>query len=173
MGLFLVFGSGLIAIRPKKIMADNDRYKVWSSTVKWIENDLEKGVGLGAFGDYFGVIHAKEIPQIFRQVHNEYLEVLVAFGSIGLATLLVIGIKIWTLLDETKVIPFLGIVATAINSIVGFPIHISSCALIFIIFSAMMFFKEGDDSWRFHQKKLQKGKSQGSEFRFGHLTPPV
>jgi hypothetical protein len=151
-GLFLVFGGSLVAIRPKKLMADNDRYATWKATVKWVENDLEKGVGLGVFGDYFGLVHIKKLPQLFRQVHNEYLETLVAFGFIGLSILAVIGIRIWLLLDESKVIPFLGILATAINSIVGFPIHISSCALIFIIFSAMMFYKEGEGQWRFHRQ---------------------
>ena len=152
-GLFLVFGASLVVIQPKKLMADNDRYATWKATIEWVKNDMEKGVGLGVFGDYFGLTHIKKLPQLFRQVHNEYLETLVAFGYIGLSILLIIGIRIWFLLDESKIIPFLGIVSTAINSIVGFPIHISSCALIFIIFSAMMFFKEGEGQWRFHPKR--------------------
>ena|SRR3990167_2069046 len=161
--LFLVAGGTLVSVKPQKFLSDNERYHIWGKSYEWVKKDLKKGVGLGLYGDYFAFTHQKEIKQHFTQAHNEYLETLIAFGYIGLSMLAALGIHVWIILDQSKIIPFLGIVAGAINSIVGFPFHISSTALLFIIFSAIMFRRD--------DYGIRTGKNRGRSYRWPQTHP--
>ena len=76
----------------------------------------------------------------FRQMHNEYLEILFCFGAVGIGVFYFLYNQIY----RQKLHPiFFGVLAAALVSSVGhFPFHITSTALVGIIAYAFLLKQE-------------------------------
>lgn len=88
------------------------------------------GRGLGYYSDYFRFFHKHKNGTIFRQAHNEYIEIFVAFGIFGLSVLLIFLWKIRHYLYKGDLTLVWIFIISLINSVGHFFYHISPTALI-------------------------------------------
>lgn len=142
-----IFPALLVLIGPPKTGFFESGPRVWLweriwSLVHWYDLIIGKGVGFFAavFPTKF-LLHAV-VP--FRQMHNEYLEILFAFGVIGLAIFYYLYLQIY---KTEKLHPiFYAIIAAALfNSIGHFTFHVTSTALVGIIAYSFLTKKEIDN----------------------------
>lgn len=141
---FLGF-CALVFFVPTNFFPDNERFKLWLAAFKWIKGFELWGIGLGGFRDKFLIENPGIVVQKFKQLHNEYMELYLAFGSVGIALLLGLIHHLWwkTKTKLTLTLPLLMLISTAVNCTVGFPLHISSTALIFIVAFSLFYTNEG------------------------------
>lgn len=115
----------VIAIHFKDVFSG--RLDVWKNSFSLINNWVF-GNGLGYVAPFY---NQKFNPhQNYLQLHNEYLEVLLAFGFVGIAFLVLIFSQVSLKSNKMMLAIFLG---TLVNSIGHFTYHISSTALIGIL----------------------------------------
>lgn len=111
---------------------DKDRFLTWKRSLALIDfRALLVGNGLGFFSDVYP--NAFPSKTVFRQLHNEYLELFHAFGLSGI--ILFLGFfsnKIKTLL-KGNIIFLTSFLIIALDSFAHFPMHISTTALMSII----------------------------------------
>lgn len=98
------------------------------------------GHGLGYFSSVSKYFIKEKINrgQIWRQVHNEYLEVFYAFGAVGILYIIALLRPIF-LLRNVDPILFGTFGALAFNSIGHFTFHISSTAFLGIILISLLY----------------------------------
>jgi len=115
---------------------NNGRFPVWEDTITWLTGlDVLIGRGLGYFYDEFPRTFTRH-GQVFQQAHNEYLEIYIAFGAIGVILFL------WSLRPVFKAkdpVLIAGILASLINMVGHFTLHIAGTALVAIIYYSQLF----------------------------------
>lgn len=130
-GTFYEFGQLLMGNTEENF--GNGRMKIWSNTVKLIEANPLFGIG----PDRFSVVFKAKIGVLFPgknldKAHNEFLDVLVCNGILGLAARLTfLGGLIASLVKKMKKCPAAGvfivaIAAYAIHSFFGYELPIQS-----------------------------------------------
>lgn len=128
-----LFGVLLVPLLSVKygVLFASERFKIWEKSLEFNANPVF-GMGLGYFRDAFKFVYAGQFIENHRHPHNEVVSIYVAFGVIGLAVLGYWGYFIWKnrRLDATA---FVSLVGFACVAMVGFPLHISSVAIIGII----------------------------------------
>lgn len=137
--LLIVISLGVIGINYNHLEFFNDkgRFDLWFTVIdnykQWDLSSQLFGKGLGYVWHNLG--HIKDIDnKPFRYLHNEYLELLYAFGIVG------VGLMGWMLkpllkvkFDEQSAILLSVIFAIIINSAGNFTLHIAPIGLIFLI----------------------------------------
>jgi O-antigen ligase len=124
---------------------DSGRFEVWEKALSMYGWESLTGRGLGHFSDFFirqfGLVHYNQ----FRHVHNEFLEVLFAFGLIGVAcfSYLLLQVKKSTSLFCCCLVSILA------NCFFNFYFHISVLALIGIITYVILYIEQQGESHGF------------------------
>lgn len=113
-------------------LSDSTRKIAWDKTMDLIYGWKSiYGYGLGHYKTYFH----KYFPingLLFTEAHNEYLQIIYNFGTIGL---FLIGYVVVTSIKSTSnKIPLIGMFAFAINSYGNFPLHIASLGMLGIFY---------------------------------------
>ena len=118
---------------PTGYFSSTHRLRVWNISIDLLQGvEFLTGRGLGAFAE---AMKNYKIPFIYQHIHNEYLEVLHAFGLVGC---LIIGLLVFDSIKRTKNnIILSGMFATAINSYGNFTFHISATAFLGLIYFAI------------------------------------
>ena len=130
-GTFYEFGQLLMGNTEENF--GNGRMKIWSNTVKLIETNPLFGIG----PDRFSVVFKSQIGELFKgknldKAHNEFLDVLVCNGILGLAARLTfLGGLVASLLKKSAKHPIAGVFVVAIaayviHSFFGYELPIQS-----------------------------------------------
>jgi O-antigen ligase len=110
-----------------------ERFSIWGSALKVWERSPWVGVGPGAFAGYF---HQVKFPRTTgvsrylmdaRYAHNEFLELLTAFGLVGFLFGLALLIQAWRRIQDTR--RRAGLAALGAASLVDFCLHTPLIAL--------------------------------------------
>lgn len=118
------------------------RLEAWANSFK-LTTDPIFGMGFGYFHDLYQRFYP--LGEKFIHPHNEFINIYVTLGLWGVGTSLYLSVLLWkNWKAETHF--FYSFVAIMINAVGGFPFHISSLALIFIV-SIASFFKEGHNNF--------------------------
>lgn len=114
------------------VFNDHLRYEVWGNTFKLVNNFI-LGHGLGFFHDNYSKTFISY--KVWQQAHNEYLEIYVAFGVVGVLIVgALLNVVIQRIIKQKDNTIFAMIVTSALFcSVTSFPFHISSCAIVAII----------------------------------------
>lgn len=134
----------------------SQRFRVWEKAVDWVGFTFF-GAGLGFFGDGFRLFKGFE-PEIYDKLHNEYLELYVAFGVLGVIILLFLFYRLYNYSKDPILYGALG--AILINAFGNFPLHIPSTALLTITIYALILQggvkNEKDFCINGHDRKLKR-----------------
>lgn len=124
--------SGAIAIyfvKDLPFFTMGERWNVWVQSFSFNTKPLF-GMGFGYFHDNFRKFYVGN--EKFAHPHNEFIDLYVTLGLWGVGVGLYLSFLLWkNRLSETHF--FYCIVAFFIASMGGFPLHISSTALVFIV----------------------------------------
>lgn len=130
-----------LSLRPTGFFTQHTRYNVWKQAMSIPRGfSCIFGKGLGYFADFhYPMFHTR---MRFLQVHNEFIEIYVAFGLIGL---IAIFYYLYTKKDQilNGDTTFLWIFSAALASCFGvFTFHLSPTALVGLIALGMLLKKE-------------------------------
>jgi len=115
---------------------NNGRFPVWEDTISWMTGlDVLIGRGLGYFYDQFPRTFTRH-GQAFQQAHNEFLEIYIAFGLIGVVLFLYTLRPVFKHKDPVLIA---GILASLINMVGHFTLHVAGTALVAIIYYSQLF----------------------------------
>jgi len=139
---FLIFlGSVLVAFGREKfsLLDDNNRFIVWKQSLTFIDGiNVLYGRGLGFIADNYSRVYPI-YGEPFRHLHNEYLEVFLAYGIIGLLILLLTLFVMLKRANNTIIISI--VIAYLITMITSITLHISATAIIGILLVAFCLIK--------------------------------
>lgn len=109
----------------------NGRWEVWLKSFEYFRNldmfNLLFGQGVGFFSDHFGAMNGA----VFKQVHNEFIESIYAFGLLG--TLAIMGLITKVIITSKNTLASMLVLSTCVNAIGNFPFHISTTVFIFAL----------------------------------------
>jgi len=111
---------------------DGTRGKMWEIAVKAVTRPIE-GHGLGIFKDQFTRIAMTQVDMknVWAQAHSDYVEIFVAFGLIGLSTLIILLSRMRIRRESWQ---FLAVMFIFLSQCYGsFPLHISFLTAITIM----------------------------------------
>jgi len=116
---------------------DQRRFMVWSKTMEWMSGpSIIWGKGLGYFFDNFNTFMPLSPKWVYA--HNEYIDLYVAFGLIGLFYFSAVMSYIAYIAKHEPIFSSI-MVAILINAAGNFPLHVPAISLLFIIsFSAVL-----------------------------------
>ncbi|MEW6730135.1 MAG: O-antigen ligase family protein [Acidobacteriota bacterium] len=125
-------------------VATGDRIKVWKGSWQLFWTRPLLGSGLGAFGVAYTHFAQENGSYWFREVHNDYLQVLTDTGLVGalLGVIFLLGLvqaarrKLANLEQESYMLvlgAIVGIVAILIHSLVDFNLQIAAHSLLFLM----------------------------------------
>ncbi len=151
----------------------SNRTQIWGQTLKVIAHHLPLGAGLGAYGQAFTQFDTTSGLERVEQAHNDYLQMLVDAGLIGL----VIGglFLYWFFREGTRNIrtantfrrgvavgAFAGCIAILVHSIFDFVLHITAISVMFLTLMAIMVAsgrKYDDDIEEFEELPRKRSRS--------------
>ena len=112
------------------------RWNIWPAMFELPKSMYFYGTGAGTFSDVFIQVHPPMLPKTAYYAHNEYLQLMLEFGFIGL-TILSFAFYQWykgnrvMTRDLISGAAKLGIILMAIHCIADFPMRIPANALLF------------------------------------------
>lgn len=110
---------------------------------KWAINNLEWfGNGLGHWADHFPMI----TKEVFKQAHSEPIEIIYAYGFIGIISIAILGSSFFS----DKVYLKASLIGLLFNSLGNFPFHLASIGMIGIILLAHL---TKDGLWHFQKQR--------------------
>ncbi len=146
------------------------RLIIWEDALEMVKQNPVIGSGLGG---YYYINNTAEFDQYTtssQRVHNDYLELLVELGSIGLLLLLAFGISLF--IQFTRILKnasddlrlfyfFLGVALAGAmsNALFSFPYQLTMPIMIFCIYLALMI--KGSDS--IENNKIENNKIENSK----------
>ena len=111
------------------------RYDVWQKSFEYFGRiDVIKllfGQGVGFFADNFGAINGVT----YKQVHNEFIESVYAFGLLGTGLILVV--LSWVIYNSKNILASVIILSMCVNMFGHFTLHVSTTAFIFSLLIAI------------------------------------
>jgi hypothetical protein len=129
-------GSGPLIERFAELPLSRDRFTVWWALFDLPARTWVLGAGAGAFGDVFKTVQPPQLATSWAYAHNDWLELLLDFGILGLGAIAVAG-ALW----GSRVLPrrlgalqagaLGGVAAVAIHALVDFDLHVPGVALPF------------------------------------------
>lgn len=129
--LGLILGIIIYLFHEQNFFDDQSRFKVWGAVLKWLHGkSILFGEGLGYFSDNFDKYLTLNPP--WQHAHNEYLELYVSHGLLGLLMLCFLFYPIFASKRKDPVL-YASFAALAVNSFGNLGMHISSIALVGII----------------------------------------
>jgi hypothetical protein len=115
---------------PTGYFSDSMRAPLWNNAMLFIRGNELTGRGLGSFS---AIMHQFPFKgTVFDKIHNEYLEVNHAFGILGM--LIIMYVLITSIFKTNNNIILCGMFATAINCYGNFTFHITSTAILGLIY---------------------------------------
>jgi hypothetical protein len=163
-GAFIIFCSIAFFVIGSKsdrgFFDDGERYALWKSTASKVINESPTiGLGLGYLIDKRVVVSTGNTKQVFWQLHNEYVEMFLAFGLVGLILLTLTLLPIFLAQQKSQLF-FTCFLSFCVNCTINFPARISSLAIIgIIIYAFLIATSKGINLWRFQQLKNINHKS--------------
>lgn len=130
-----LLGAFIFGLNTVSFFSNHGRFAVWKLSTLfylrlWTAREMMFGKGLGFLSSHLDIFQYNIYK--FTHAHNEYIEILWAFGLVGI-------LLFWMILKpllktHKKDSVFLGIIgALAVNSIGNFTMHVSSIAIIGLI----------------------------------------
>ena len=127
------------------------RFENWPYVAEAAQTYLPVGSGLGSFDTVYRSIEPLDRldPTYFNQAHNEYLEIWLESGWMGMALVLVFlawwGRRSWacwrappTRLTDLQRAASAGLLMILIHSIVDYPLRTETIAVLFALFAAIL-----------------------------------
>lgn len=148
LGLLLIvnFSGGYLVDRFAEGFLENPRIKLNHLGLEMLSDRPVFGYGLGTFPNIYSYFRSEDLPEFYLRAHNEYLEVSLSVGVVGLVLVL---ITMCSLIGRLLTIPnrlrpdkwriATGISACtlfAVHSLVDFPLQITANSTFFVIILA-------------------------------------
>lgn len=126
------------------------RVLAWRGVATMIASNPLSGTGLGTFGLAYPVFKTYGSTGLWKQAHNDYLQVLAESGLVGFAFFLAGAIFLfrrfllpvfrspWRSQDPVPLAAGLGLVALLIHSLVDFNLQIPSNGLLFVLLGGLL-----------------------------------
>ncbi len=146
--LLVVIGLGAIIFFKYVDMPRIDggsRLEKWVYSLHYIKQHWLTGYGLGHWKTVFYKIHRLYDVKWFSKAHNDLLQ---GYFEMGLAFILIVTgyvANVFRRYRREALIPATALVIIGINSLVNFPFHIATTAMIAVTWMAILEIKLGDE----------------------------
>lgn len=155
-GVSAWLGAGPLAAKLKAIGDVETEPSLFSRVIGWqwtvaIAGDHPLlGTGLGTFADAWTRYYPPGTTGVWREAHNDYLQLLAETGAVGLVLFAIgFGIFLWRyilpgVLSRRRMDSYafhgvaVGILAAAAHSIVDFPLQVTACAVLFVLLGGLL-----------------------------------
>lgn len=144
-GMFLVIGDGKFGVLLSRFgsTADDERWLIWTTTLKLIGENFPSGIGSGVFSEYYMFKESVENlrPTFVNHAHNEVLEVILELGAVGVLLLFsglaVLSNTLWKYIKCPRArrverdLVVLVVIATLVHCLFDYPLRAAAIATLF------------------------------------------